>query len=490
MKTNKHFAWLLGLMLALATTAFTGCSDNDDDNQGGSNTEQADSLTAMYDDLAMFQRSICRIDSAGQLVRYEVGVALHENEPQHLYIGVDNIEEAAKMFATWIAPDVKLGEITPNVAELTAQLTDTAGISQGTIYFRKGSGSSVAEVTASANTQLKYVDRITFLLKSAWPYNSETSLWHKGDIRRFKITGDATKYLSERDRELNFVLVREGECGVNPMWVAITKDGYDYDASWLSDFYRVGQSNYCPIRSKALAIYNSLKTDWDYFKGKFDEAGAGELNPTSWYWYNQHSTMFAIITELHYQYYIRLGDASIDSRGHHMNGPSRHFLLMIDWLKDGELPLGLSGTDGTVIKDGSFNDVSGSYNNLFDGLNDTRWCTNHQWWASQSNPLYWVEFEAETPITPSGYIFVTGDANRWPQTSWDSKPHNWKLYGKRERNNDWTLLDQRSGENLPSESYKEKKYNLNNVNGEYQYFRLEITDNQPWLCLAEFKFTL
>jgi hypothetical protein len=31
--------------------------------------------------------------------------------------------------------------------------------------------------------------------------------------------------------------------------------------------------------------------------------------------------------------------------------------------------------------------------------------------------------------------------------------------------------------------------NLSNADGEYQYFRLEITDNQPWLLISEFKFT-
>jgi hypothetical protein len=34
----------------------------------------------------------------------------------------------------------------------------------------------------------------------------------------------------------------------------------------------------------------------------------------------------------------------------------------------------------------------------------------------------------------------------------------------------------------------EVSYNLTNGGGEYQYFRLEITDNQPWLKLAGFKF--
>jgi len=54
---------------------------------------------------------------------------------------------------------------------------------------------------------------------------------------------------------------------------------------------------------------------------------------------------------------------------------------------------------------------------------------------------------------------------------------------------EWTLIDQRANQNLPAESYKEVKYNLSNADGEYQYFRLEITDNQPWLLISEFKFT-
>ena len=172
MKLRNIFPWLLGLVL-LATTSpiLTACSSDDDDNNnsGGNGKEQTDSLTAMYDDLEFLQRSLCLIDSAGKLVRYEIGEAIQENDPQHRYIGVDNIEEAAKIFARWIAPDVKLAEITPTVSDLTAELTDTQGHAQGTIYFRAGNGTTVAEVTASAETKLKYVSRVTFLLNSAWP---------------------------------------------------------------------------------------------------------------------------------------------------------------------------------------------------------------------------------------------------------------------------------------------------------------------------------
>ena len=182
---KKRFlpALLALLMLATVAPTFTACSDDDDDKN---NSEQTDNQKLQYDDLDIFQRAICNIDSAGQLMRYKIGQALHDAEPQHLYIGVDDIEEAAKMFRTWIAPDVKLPA---GNADLTAELTDTLGHAQGTIYFRAGSGQTVAEVTYSPETKLKYIDKITFLLNSAWPYNSGEKVWHLGDIRSFRIKG-------------------------------------------------------------------------------------------------------------------------------------------------------------------------------------------------------------------------------------------------------------------------------------------------------------
>ena len=163
MQRNKIFSRLLSLMLmAAAITTFTACS-SDDDN---------DSKAKQYDDLEYLQKALCNIDANGNLVGYNVGTVLYENEPQHLYIGVDNIEEAAHMFAEWMSPEVKLADITPTVSELTAQLADKQGKSQGTIYFRAGTTPIVAEVTASNGTQLKFVSSITFLLKSAWPQNS------------------------------------------------------------------------------------------------------------------------------------------------------------------------------------------------------------------------------------------------------------------------------------------------------------------------------
>jgi hypothetical protein len=50
----------------------------------------------------------------------------------------------------------------------------------------------VAEVTASAGTQLKFIDRITFLLNSAWPQNS-----------------------GDEDMGINTNLGNDGELGIN-----------------------------------------------------------------------------------------------------------------------------------------------------------------------------------------------------------------------------------------------------------------------------------
>lgn len=490
MKAKNILPWLMGLMLlTTATTTFTACSD-DDDSKGNNGTEQTDSVAATYDDLAFFQEAICRIDSAGELVHYVIGEALYESEPQHLYIGVDNIEEAAKMFRCWMAPDVELTDITPTVSDLTAQLTDTLGRAQGTIYFRAGSGTTVAEVTYSPETQLKYIDKITFLQNSAWPYNSEALVWHKGDIRKFHMTGDCGYYLEDNDKELNFVLIREGGNGVKPIWCAITNNGYELrtPAMWKHwQLENIRKSNYCPPQAKAETIGSILRNDWDFFEDKFREAGNGALNKNESYWYNHtHTNGWATYYDVMvygtgYTWGVKVTDiynsvASI----------TYHFLLNIDWIKDGDMPL--RATAGTEITDDSFSDVRGSYHNLFDGLNDTWWGTNHLTWASQSNPLYWVEFEAADLIKPKGYVFVTSSKYKlW--NGENPRPHNWKLYGKKRVRDEWTLIDQRANQNLPAESYKEVKYNLSNADGEYQYFRLEITDNQPWLLISEFKFT-
>ena len=477
MKTKKYILWLLGLMLC-ATPVLTACSSSDDDSNGnGNNTEKPvdNSETAKYDDLAVFQNAICRIDSAGYLVDYNIGQALYDAEPQHLYIGVDDIEEAANWFRGWIAPDVELAAITPTTTDLTAQLTDTLGHSQGTIYFKAGSGQSVAEVTYSPETQLKYIDRITFLLNSAWPFNSGGSQWHRGDIHEFHLNGDCYSGLDSNDKTLNFVLIREGGNGVKPMWCAITNNSYNYRLGTFgkSDFELIISSSYCPSYSTAESIRSILTSDWSYFASKFNEAGEGKLEHGESYWIDNRYTEY--LSTYHSMYIYDSGY----THGSKERSSKQPFLLKIDWLDDGARLF--------TVSDGTNMNSNYSCFNIFDGDNGTAWKSRLQYNSSDradgSGKCVYVEFSCEDPIQPKRYYMTY---HNWiSDYHWLFKycPTEWKLYGKKNsRSKTWEQIDYRKTDELSKRNpygwqYVTCYFDIPaSAQDEYRFFRLELWD--------------
>ena len=459
---KKRFLPALLAMLMLATVAptFTACSDDDDDKN---NSEQTESQKLQYDDLDIFQRAICNIDSDGQLVRYQFGEALYDAEPQHLYIGVDNIEEAAKIFRCWIAPDVELGTITPTVSDLTAQLTDTLGHAQGTIYFRAGSGQTVAEVTYSPETKLKYIDKITFLLNSAWPYNSGELKWHLGDIRSFRITGNCSEGIADNDKSLNFVLVQEGGNGLYAVWAAITNNKYTNSSGkqkWGAEnsFDKVFYSDYCPTRSSADYITIMLRENWNYFVEKFKQAGCGPLEASASYWINSTHWDWG-------RYYECMAYSSGYVSGITQGNGEERFLLKNDWLRDGELPLtSIGGSEGFPGE---------GYANLFDNNDGSKWLTLNGRTKSEvsGKDCWWVEFQTGSPINPYSYSLETGnDTSKYPERN----PKSGALYGKKNARSQWTLIDSRTNFELPAGNYKWKEYQMNGTRGDYTYFRFEV----------------
>ncbi len=456
MKKNK-FLSLLGLMLmAAALTTFTACSgSNDDDNKSGT--------TYMYDDLDYFQKALCTIDDAGNLVSYNTGTILYKDEPQHLYIGVDNIEEAAKIFRCWIAPDVELGTITPTVSDLTAQLTDTLGHAQGTIYFRAGSGQTVAEVTYSPETKLKYIDKITFLLNSAWPYNSGELKWHLGDIRSFRITGNCSEGLADNDKSLNFVLIQEGGNGLYAVWAAITNNKYTNSSGkqkWgvENSFDKVFYSDYCPTRSSADYITIMLRENWNFFVEKFKQAGCGPLDASASYWINSTHWDWG-------RYYECMAYSSGYVSGITQGNGEERFLLKIDWLKDGDFTLAPTG--------GSEGFPGEGYANLFDNNDGSKWLTLNGRTKSEvsGKDCWWVEFQTGSPINPYSYSLETGnDTSKYPERN----PKSGALYGKKNARSQWTLIDSRTNFELPAGNYKWKEYQMNGTRGDYTYFRFEV----------------
>ena len=461
-KNNRFLSRLLAVtMLTAAATGLTACSDDDDDNKN--NSEQPDNLTVQYDDLDIFQRAICNIDSDGQLVRYQFGEALDDAEPQHLYIGVDNIEEAAKIFRCWIASDVELGTITPTVSDLTAQLTDTQGHAQGTIYFRAGSGQTVAEVTYSPETKLKYIDKITFLLNSAWPYNSGELKWHLGDIRSFRITGNCSEGLADNDKSLNFVLVQEGGNGLYAVWAAITNNKYTNSSGkqkWGAEnsFDKVFYSDYCPTRSSADYITIMLRENWNYFVEKFKQAGCGPLEASASYWINSTHWDWG-------RYYECMAYSSGYVSGITQGNGEERFLLKNDWLRDGELPLtSIGGSEGFPGE---------GYANLFDNNDGSKWLTLNGRTKSEvsGKDCWWVEFQTGSPINPYSYSLETGnDTSKYPERN----PKSGALYGKKNARSQWTLIDSRTNFELPAGNYKWKEYQMNGTRGDYTYFRFEV----------------
>ena len=454
MTTKKSILWLLGLMLC-ATPVLTACSDSDDDNINNTENSANGSETMKYDDLAVFQNAICRIDSLGHLAYYHVGEAIYESEPQHLFIGVDDIEEAAHWFRNWIAPDVELGN---SNTDLTAQLTDTLGRSQGTIYFRQGSGQAVAEVTYSPETQLKYIDRITFLLNSAWPFNSSGNQWHKGDIKKFHITGKAGSSLDDDDQSLNFVLIREGRNGVKPMWCAITNNTYrNVHFSGLTDFEKIQSSSYCPAYSTACSISDILQSDWSFFASKFKEAGEGKLEYGSSYWIDHREDG---------QPQMMVYDRKSIS-GNSWTGSNERFLLKIDWLNDGDRTL-LVTNSGTWTLDGP--------ENLFDGSCETYW--NSRYWARGTSDVsgkdcWWFECQADPAMKPKSYTLWTTNMSGEDWIYYARIPSIWALYGKKNSRSSWVQLDYRYGQELPHRNYAARSFDISNPQ-EYQFFRFEV----------------
>lgn len=468
MTTRNKLPWLAGILLVAATLSFPAC--NKKDNPGAGRGKEDDKIIS--DDLAVFQKAICAIDEDGQLIHYNVGEALYESEPEHLFIGVDDIQEAADMFRNWIAPDVNLGD---DVKQLTANLTDADGKPQGTLYFKAGSGTTVAEITCSSDTKLLYVDKITFLQNSAWPYNSGENKWHVGDFLDYSPTGKCGENLQDSDKNLSFVLLREAGNGKKPLWVAITRN--KYRTMVIDDLLA---TDYSPGMNLTKEISKIVREDWDFFVERFNTAGCGKLYPDDSYIFDSYHTAYGIL----YQDLIILKNGYL--WGYADDDHSYQALMIIDWFEDGKFPL--KATSGTKGVRGE------NYPNLFDENGGSKWCVVG--WDScfdGSGKCKFVEFESFEAISPVGYSLKT--ANDTAERD-GRNPKKWKLYGKKRGRDGWTLMDSRDNTNiaadqLPVKNYFAKQFKpMNGTTGEYQYFRLEFTETwgEEILQLSDFAF--
>lgn len=312
--------------LQAATLTFTACS-SDDDNEADARLE-----TTTYNDLDYFQRTIVNVDDQGNLLCRQYGVPLYENDTTHLYIGVETIEAAEKIFRCWLAPDIEVTTGADN--SITAPLTDEEGKSQGTVFFRPGNAGTLAEVTVSPETRLLHFSQITFLVNSAWPYNSAKSKWHVGDIvHDVHLSGQYVKHFKSGDIPREWVCVREASNGVNPMFCATTKQPYGVPVGPVHDSWQIRRSGLCPSLGMANVIKDLLGKDWDFFDACFEESGGGPLLDSNGFWIDDEHTSFFI--SYYYEVYFYRSGYHYGEEEH--SNATKRFLLKIDWVGDGQM---------------------------------------------------------------------------------------------------------------------------------------------------------
>jgi hypothetical protein len=467
----------------MLTAGFAACSDSNDDNN--SDTEPGkEEEPITYDDLSYFQNSIIEVDDAGNKVCQYIGEALFENEPLHLYVGVDNFEEAEEMFRQWIAPDVTLGTAAPLIAELT----DNEGKAKGSVTFAKGTeNGAVAEVTASTGIQLKHFNQITFLLNDAWPHNAAAKPRHRvGDIIRASLTGVDARFLKDNDYILDWMCIQAEKNGVPPIFIAVTRNAYDRGHYGIPNTRvqckELKKSKFCPGMERAKSISDILKKRWNYFCTIYDKVGCGKLSNDGFWINHSHGTFFNYDDYMFYSSGVTYGanDSSFSSD----DDKKLPFLFKIDWMKDNEVTAMLIPTAGTDIPN-----HNEPYMNLFDNNINTKWYVQA---AQKQNGVWFVEFNGNYASSPKGYKLYTGnDTSTYPHRN----PVAWKLYGKTYETDQWTLMDERDTEKTPSDALPtgngvDKAYTFKDVKP-YRFYRLEISKSKgdSDMQLSRFLFT-
>ena len=482
MKTNKFITALLSLLLLAATAiSLSSCNKDDDPKESENNNvnnndtpsgqNAADSLVGYYNDLEFFQDYFIATDSLGNFLYRTMGVPLYESDTAHLYIGVDNIDEALQYFEYAIAPDIAKQTSVSN--NYTYTLTDTSGNSLGTVSFVPGGGSSVAEITTNL-PGLKYFNKVTFLQNSAWPYNSDEvqKKWKLGDVRTLSIVGRFLD-IDYSDRVHQWLLVREGGHGKSPIWVSSSALEYSFEyIGW--GVLSLQASMYCPEEAQALEIANLI-----------NKMGRLDFFRTYSYWFNKK--------DVGYTYYsVILVHAVIQwdiwgTREVEINKRPR--LLKIDWIDE------VSGDFYTLMgtSDGKYSSESAS--NLFDGNTQTKWCSNKKNKVDSEinhEGCWIVEFMSEKPINPTAYYMVTGnDQKVFPGRN----PKIWNIYAKKNPGDNWVLIDKRDNtdynrDRMENENFWTGWWGVNVGKEKYQYFRLEMYENWGDDCfqISEFGF--
>ena len=306
------------MAIAILTNA---CNDKDDDN----NTDDQnliDENRMLWDDLEYFQNAFVEIDSSGRLVNRNVGLPLYADDTAHIYVGVEDMEEALSYFEAALSPAITKTVSVSN--SFTYEFFDRGGNTQGTVSFEPMEGNgAIAEISTDLRG-LKYFNRVTFIRKSYWPNNDAAGIHKIGDIIRYQT--DIQKYPYTELNNVAFVCVREKSYGVKPIYVALTKTN-EYT---LAQALKIATTPVYPSNKNVVTVIaNIISKNFEFFKAKFDEAGEGELSADTGYLNFVFSPgpppMFSV---------VNLSTGKIQPEVTNGRTIKHPFMLRIDWLNE------------------------------------------------------------------------------------------------------------------------------------------------------------
>ena len=136
-----------------------------------------------------------------------------------------------------------------------------------------------------------------------------------------------------------------------------------------------------------------------------------------------------------------------------------------------------TATDGTS----GFSDNEG-YAKLVDNDKTTKWCVD-----MSKNSSAFIEFQADRPIVPKGYVMTTGNDNA---VNTHRNPKKWTIMAK--KGDSWiTIASVTNDQTLMDENRKDFEFTISNPeNNAYKYFRFVVTATQGSAVfqLSEFQF--
>ena len=125
--------------------------------------------------------------------------------------------------------------------------------------------------------------------------------------------------------------------------------------------------------------------------------------------------------------------------------------------------------------------TNGGYDQILDGNTATKWCVST---GTKSGGVWFVEFHTASAVQVDGYKLTTADDT---QTYSGRNPKNWTLKAKVNSGDAWTVIDTKIGNtDMPAANCSSVDFETD-VQGMYQYFRLEVSTVQSggWFQLSE-----